>query len=67
MVSEGQISEDPSRAEVIRSMSFTKTVKELQRLIGFVGFGRNICKNLAEIISPLTDCLRKGAKIEQNA
>jgi hypothetical protein len=67
IVSEGQISEDPSRAEVIRSMSFPKTVKELRRLIGFVGFGRNFYKNLAEVISPLTNCLKKGAKIEQNA
>ena len=67
MVSEGQISEDPSRAEVIRSMSFPKTVRELRRLIGFVNYGRNFYKNLAEVLSPLTDCLKKGAKIEQNA
>jgi RNase H-like domain found in reverse transcriptase/Reverse transcriptase (RNA-dependent DNA polymerase) len=67
IVSAGQLCEDESRAEVVRSISFPRTAKELRSLLGFCNFGRSFYKDFAAITAPSTDCLKKGAKIERNA
>jgi len=66
IVENGCIQEDPSRKTVVQNMQFTRTIHQLRQFIGFVGFGRQFYKNLAEIIAPLTACLKKGAKLFQN-
>jgi hypothetical protein len=65
VVENGCIQEDESRKVVIQNFEFPRTVRQLRRFIGFVGYGRQFYSNLAEIIAPLTACLRKGAKISQ--
>jgi hypothetical protein len=47
-------------------MHFPRTIRELRSLLGFANFARRFHANLAETLAPLTSCLRKGAKLEQN-
>ena len=61
VVENGCIQEDSSRKTVIENMQFPRTIHQLRQFIGFVGFGRQFYQNLAEIIAPLTACLKKGA------
>ena len=67
IVSAGQLCEDESRAKVVQSISFPRTAKELRSLLGFCNFGRSFYKDFAAITAHLTDCLKKGARIERNA
>jgi hypothetical protein len=66
IVSDGQVSEDPARANKIRDWRFPRTAKEMRGFIAFANFGRQHYPNFSEKIKPLTDCLKKGAKVECN-
>jgi hypothetical protein len=66
IVENGCVQEDESRKAVIQNMEFPRTIRQLWRFIGFVGFGRQFYKNLSEILAPLTAFLKKGGKIGSN-
>lgn len=66
IVENGTISEDPSRIEVVEQMQFPRTVRQVRRFLGFVGWGRPFYPHLAEIIAPLNACLKKGARVVKN-
>ena len=40
-----------------------KTQKEVKALVGFLQFGKDHYRGLAEALKPWTDCLRKSAKV----
>lgn len=66
LVSANEFRQDPSRAEVINSLQFPKTLKQLRGIIRMCSFSRNFHKGFAKIAYPLTACLRKGALLVRN-
>ncbi|HSN23792.1 MAG TPA: RNase H-like domain-containing protein [Methylomicrobium sp.] len=64
VISDGKIMQHPSRAEKILKWKFPQTAKEVRGLLGFVNFSRDFYPNLAEIVRPFTDSLKKGRKIQ---
>lgn len=50
---------------MVKFWPFPRNVKELRAFIGFAGFSRNFYEKFADLIQPLTNCLRKGAKLER--
>jgi hypothetical protein len=63
IVSQRGISEDPDRTRAIQELKFPTTARGLRSVLGACGFSRRFYKNYAEITAPLTDQLRKGAKV----
>jgi hypothetical protein len=66
LVEDRQVSEDPVRIQKIQNWAFPRTAKELRAFLGFVGFSRQFYEGYAGVAQPLTDCLKKGAKLEEN-
>ena len=59
IVENGSIQEDESRKATVLKMEFPRTIRQLRRFLGFVNFGRRFYKNLADVVAPLTNCLKK--------
>lgn len=66
ILSEEGLSIDSEKLEPILSYPVPKTVKEIRCLIGMVGFFKQFIPNYSEILSPITDLLKKNSKIIWN-
>ena len=50
---------DPAKIEIIIKWEALKTVKEVQRFLGFVNFYRKFVKNFSQLVMLLTNFMRK--------
>lgn len=57
------IKPNPSKVEAVQKFPIPKTVKEIKRFLGLIGYYRKFIANFAKLTSPLSKCLRKGEKI----
>ena len=57
------IKPNPSKISAIEKYPIPTTTKEIKRFLGLIGYYRRFIANFARITSPLTKCLKKGAKI----
>ena len=57
------IKPNPSKILAIEKYPIPTTTKEIKRFLGLIGYYRRFIANFARITSPLTKCLKKGAKI----
>ena len=64
IVSKDGVGVDPQKTSVISQWPFPKTVSELRGFLGLCSYYRSFCKGFAEIAAPLSEMLRKGAKVE---
>jgi hypothetical protein len=51
------------RAEKMLHWAFPSTTKQMRKLVGWLQFGKDFYENVSHVIRPLTDCLKKGAKV----
>jgi transposase InsO family protein len=65
-VSFNSIRVSAERIESVLQWPFPRTLTELRGFLGAVNYQRSFINRFAEIAEPLTECLRKGAKIEPN-
>jgi len=61
VISEGRLRPDPSKVEAISKFGAPRTVKELQRFLGMVGFYRRWIHNFSATAAPLTQLTKKGS------
>lgn len=55
---------DPSKVEAIVNLPRPKTVTEVRRIIGMIGWYRRFVDGFSDLIAPLTRLLRKGKRFE---
>jgi hypothetical protein len=55
---------DPSRVEVIRTLSFPRSKKEVQAFLGKINFLRRFVSNFAELVKHITTMLKKGNEVK---
>ena len=60
LVNKDGIRIDPERIKVISDITTPRNVKELQRILGIVGYCRRFIPNFAKHALPLTDLLKKN-------
>ena len=68
-VTQEGISPLPERVDAIRQFPMPKSVPDIRRFNGMVNFYRRFIPNCADLLQPLTDCLRGRAtgRVELNA
>lgn len=59
VVSSAGLKTDPDKVQAIMSYPAPRTVKQLRRFLGLCSWYRKYCPNFAEVVSPLTDLLKK--------
>ena len=64
VISERGISIDPKHIEAISKIGLPASQKELKSFFGKINFVRKFITGFAEIVRPLNDMLKKGAKID---
>lgn len=55
---------NPNKISAIQKFPLPTTPKAIKSFLGLIGFYRRFIKNFAKIVSPLTRCLKKDAKID---
>jgi len=55
---------DPSRVEVIQTLSLPRSRKEVQSFLGKINFLRRFVSNFAELVKLITTMLKKGNKVK---
>lgn len=60
------IQPNPNKSKAIEKYPIPKNVKEIRSFLGLIGYYRRFINNFAKVVSPLTKCLKKGAKIDIN-
>jgi transposase InsO family protein len=58
IVSEDGVETDPDKIEVVKNWPVPKSVKDVRRFLGFVGYYRRFIKGFARIARPLHDLLQ---------
>jgi hypothetical protein len=58
---------DPSRVEVIQTLSFPISKKEVQAFLGKINFLRTFISNFVELVKHITAMLRKGNEVKWTA
>lgn len=53
---------DPSKLQAIEDWKIPKSVKDVQRFIGFINYYRRFINNFGSIVIPLTDLTKKDNK-----
>ena len=57
------IKPNPSKIDAIEKYPIPTTTKEIKSFLGLIGYYRRFISNFAKLVSPMTRCLRKNAKI----
>ena len=65
IVSEAGIEVDPAKVACVLSWPFPHSVSELRGFLGLCGYYRKFCPGFSARAEPLTEMLRKGAKVEE--
>ena len=60
IISEGELRMDPIKLEAVRKWPRPKTVKDIQKFLGFCNFYRRFVKGYSELARPLFDLTKKG-------
>ena len=60
IISEGELRMDPVKLEAVCKWPQLKTVKDIQKFLGFCNFYRRFVKNYSELARPLFDLTKKG-------
>ena len=60
IISEGELCMDPVKLKAVRKWPRLKTVKDIQKFLGFCNFYRHFVKNYSELARPLFDLTKKG-------
>lgn len=55
---------NPDKIKAIKKYPIPRTPKEIKGFLGLLGYYRKFIKDFAKITKPLTQCLKKGSKIE---
>ena len=63
-LSEKGVSIDPNKVNAITNLPSPTGVRQLQKLIGMVNYHRQFIPNMASIMGPLYDLLKKGKKFQ---
>lgn len=58
------IKPNPEKIQAALKIPLPTTTKQIKSFLGLMGFYRKFIPNFARVVSPLTKCLRKGAKID---
>jgi hypothetical protein len=65
-ISEAGIRPDPGKVDAISKITIPRTEKQIKSFLGLTGFYRKLIKDYSNIAKPLTECLKKGKKIDIN-
>jgi hypothetical protein len=60
IISKGELHMDPIKLKAVRDWPRPKTVKDIQKFLGFCNFYRRFIKDYSELARPLFDLTRKG-------
>ena len=60
IISEGELQMDLIKLEAVRKWPWLKTVKDIQKFLGFCNFYRRFIKGYSELARPLFDLTKKG-------
>src|SRR5437879_1053821 len=60
IISEGELRMDPIKLKAVRDWPRPKTVKDIQKFLGFCNFYRRFANNYSELARPLFDLAKKG-------
>jgi hypothetical protein len=67
VVGQGQVRPAEAKVEAILQVPRPTSVKQVMRFLGMAGFYRKFCRNFSEVISPLTDLLKKNVPFSWSA
>lgn len=62
VVGSGGLKTDPEKVEAIRNFPSPTSLKQTRRLLGMTGWYQRFINNYAEIVSPITNLLKKNSK-----
>lgn len=62
IVSNGRLSMDPAKIEIIKNWRTPNSVKDVQSFLGFANFYRRFIENFAQVTKPLTSLFKKNVK-----
>lgn len=65
VTSEG-VKPNPEKIHAVKNFPIPKTQKEIKTFLGLLGYYRKFINNFANLTKPLTNCLKKGNKVELN-
>lgn len=57
---------NPEKVRAIKEFPVPRTQKEIKGFLGLLGYYRKFIKDFAKLTKPLTECLKKGRKIDLN-
>lgn len=60
------IKPDPSKIQAITDFPIPRTPKEIKSFLGLLGYYRKFIRDFAKLTKPLTECLKKGRRIDLN-
>src|SRR5437588_272711 len=60
IISEGELRMDPIKLKAVKDWPRPKTIKDIQKFLGFCNFYRRFVKDYSELARPLFDLTRKG-------
>lgn len=63
IISGDGIKPNPMKISVIKNFPIPKTQKEIKQFLGLTGFYRKFIKDYAKLAKPMTNCLKKGNKV----
>lgn len=63
LISNEGVKPNPSKIQAIQNYPLPKTSTEIKRFLGLLGYYRKFIPDFARVTKPLTQCLKKGAKI----
>lgn len=63
VISKDGVKPNPNKIEAIKRYPLPKTPTEIKRFLGLLGYYRKFVPDFAKVTKPLTQCLKKGSKI----
>jgi Reverse transcriptase (RNA-dependent DNA polymerase)./Integrase core domain. len=66
LISEKGTKPNPNKITAVKIYPIPKTTKEIKAYLGLLGYYRKFIPNFAKLTKPLTNCLKKGNKIDIN-
>jgi len=58
---------NPDKIKAVINYPIPKTQKEIKQFLGLIGYYRRFIRDFAKLTKPLTQCLKKGAKVDLTA
>lgn len=65
ITSEG-VKPNPEKIHAVKNFPIPRTQKEIKAFLGLLGYYRKFINNFANLTKPLTNCLKKGNKVEMS-